>query len=138
VVPGAVTLRTDIRDVSGAAMRTAVHSLRATAGQVAAESGVAIDLAVSQVVDPVRCAPHLGDLIAGASTELGLDHLALPSGAGHDAQLIGLVAPIGMIFVPSVRGVSHAPAEATAPADLVHGANVLLHTVLAYDRSHGR
>ncbi|QHY99230.1 N-carbamoyl-L-amino acid hydrolase [Streptomyces sp. S4.7] len=138
VVPGSVTLRADIRDVSGAAMCKAVDSLRNTAGQVAAESGVTVDLAVSQVVDPVDCAPHLAGLISGACAELGLEHLALPSGAGHDAQLIGLAAPIGMIFVPSIGGISHAPAEATAPTDLVHGANVLLHTVLAYDRDHSR
>jgi N-carbamoyl-L-amino-acid hydrolase len=50
----------------------------------------------------------------------------MPSGAGHDAQMLARVCPAGMVFVPSVGGVSHNPAERTAPADLEAGANVLL------------
>ncbi|MFD9738644.1 M20/M25/M40 family metallo-hydrolase, partial [Umezawaea sp. NPDC059074] len=65
-----------------------------------------------------------------AADTVGLEHQTMPSGAGHDAQIVALVAPIGMIFVPSKRGISHAPGEDTAPHDLVHGANVLLHSVL--------
>ncbi|WP_369268311.1 M20/M25/M40 family metallo-hydrolase, partial [Streptomyces harbinensis] len=61
---------------------------------------------------------------------LGLARLALPSGAGHDAQIVASVAPIGMIFVPSTGGISHAPAEDTPPEALVRGADVLLRTVL--------
>ena len=57
----------------------------------------------------------------------------MPSGAGHDAQSIALLAPVGMIFVPSVRGISHAPDEHTAPSDVTNGANVLLRTLLALD-----
>jgi N-carbamoyl-L-amino-acid hydrolase len=57
----------------------------------------------------------------------------MPSGAGHDAQSIALIAPVGMIFVPSVAGISHAPGEHTSAADVTNGANVLLHTLLAID-----
>ena len=55
------------------------------------------------------------------------------SGAGHDAQLMARVAPSAMIFVPSVDGLSHNPAEYTAPHDLIAGANVLLAAALAAD-----
>ena len=58
---------------------------------------------------------------------------AMPSGAGHDAQEMSRIAPIGMIFVPSVGGISHSPKEYTSPADIANGANVLLRTVLAID-----
>jgi beta-ureidopropionase / N-carbamoyl-L-amino-acid hydrolase len=58
----------------------------------------------------------------------------LPSGAGHDAQMIAHVAPIGMIFVPSEAGCSHVPEENTADEDLVAGARVLLHTALRASR----
>jgi N-carbamoyl-L-amino-acid hydrolase len=58
----------------------------------------------------------------------------MPSGAGHDAQNMTHVAPTGMIFVPSVGGISHSPDEYTAPEDIANGANVLLKTVLAVDR----
>jgi N-carbamoyl-L-amino-acid hydrolase len=57
----------------------------------------------------------------------------MPSGAGHDAQSIALFAPVGMIFVPSVNGVSHAPDEHTTPQDIINGANVLLRTLLELD-----
>jgi N-carbamoyl-L-amino-acid hydrolase len=58
----------------------------------------------------------------------------MPSGAGHDAQDLAQIAPAGMIFVPSVGGVSHSPREFTRPRDMANGADVLLHTVLAIDR----
>ncbi|MYJ30541.1 MAG: M20/M25/M40 family metallo-hydrolase, partial [Acidimicrobiaceae bacterium] len=58
------------------------------------------------------------------------------SGAGHDAQILAEVCPAGMVFVPSVKGISHNPAEFTEPDDLVAGANVLLNTVLALARGH--
>jgi N-carbamoyl-L-amino-acid hydrolase len=55
----------------------------------------------------------------------------MPSGAGHDAQMLARVCPSGMIFVPSVKGISHNPAEFTATVDLIAGANILLHTMLS-------
>jgi beta-ureidopropionase / N-carbamoyl-L-amino-acid hydrolase len=59
--------------------------------------------------------------------------MAMPSGAGHDAQDIARIAPIGMIFVPSVGGISHSPREYTAPADITNGVNVLMRALLAID-----
>jgi N-carbamoyl-L-amino-acid hydrolase len=57
----------------------------------------------------------------------------MPSGAGHDAQDIAKVAPIGMIFVPSIGGISHSPKEFTPTQDMANGADVLLQTLLAID-----
>jgi N-carbamoyl-L-amino-acid hydrolase len=54
----------------------------------------------------------------------------MTSGAGHDAQMMARLCPTAMIFVPSVKGISHNPAEHTVPADLAAGADVLLHTLL--------
>ncbi len=65
-----------------------------------------------------------------ACDELGLTHISLPSGAGHDGQSFAGVCPVGMIFVPSVGGASHSPREYTEWEDCVNGANVLLQTVL--------
>ncbi|MFM8000816.1 MAG: M20/M25/M40 family metallo-hydrolase, partial [Actinomycetota bacterium] len=55
----------------------------------------------------------------------------MPSGAGHDAQMLARICPSGMIFVPSVKGISHNPAEFTSDSDLEAGANILLHTMLS-------
>ena len=57
----------------------------------------------------------------------------LPSGAGHDAQIMAKLGPMGMIFVPSVDGISHSPKELSRWEDCANGANVLLQTVLRMD-----
>jgi N-carbamoyl-L-amino-acid hydrolase len=72
-------------------------------------------------------------IISAVSEELGLSFKLMPSGAGHDAQDMATIAPTGMIFVPSVDGISHSPREFTSPADMANGATVLLNTVLAID-----
>jgi len=72
-------------------------------------------------------------LITEAAKSLGLSTKSLPSGAGHDAQDMARVAPTGMIFIPSVGGISHAPKEFSRPKDVENGANVLLETVLRLD-----
>ena len=73
-------------------------------------------------------APSAAPPIGSAST-----HARLPSGAGHDAQMIAALCPMGMIFVPSVGGISHSPRERTSWEDCARGAQVLLQTVLALD-----
>ena len=73
--------------------------------------------------------------IERAADALGLTHMRLPSGAGHDAQMAATLGPMGMIFVPSIGGVSHSPNERTTWEDCARGADVLLRTVLEVDRS---
>ena len=75
------------------------------------------------------------DQIADAVKGLGLSSQVMPSGAGHDAQDLARICPMGMIFVPSVKGISHSPNEFTKPEDVVNGANVLLQTVLRLDQA---
>ena len=69
-------------------------------------------------------------LVESTAQRLGHSTMRLPSGAGHDAQMLARVCPSGMVFVPSVAGISHNPAEYTAPEDLVAGADVLLQVML--------
>jgi N-carbamoyl-L-amino-acid hydrolase len=71
--------------------------------------------------------------IGRAAERLGLQTQRLPSGAGHDAQMIARLCPMGMIFVPSVGGISHSPRELTSWDDCARGANVLLGAVLDLD-----
>jgi N-carbamoyl-L-amino-acid hydrolase len=68
--------------------------------------------------------------IAEVARRLGHSCRPITSGAGHDAQMMARLAPTAMVFVPSVRGISHNPAEHTAPEHLKAGADVLLHTLL--------
>jgi N-carbamoyl-L-amino-acid hydrolase len=70
--------------------------------------------------------PTVQQVIAEAARELQLESIPLASGAGHDAQVLSAICPSGMIFVPSVDGISHSPAELSEWQDCVNGANVLL------------
>ena len=83
---------------------------------------------------PALSDPRIRDLIASVADDLGLRHLSLPSGAGHDAQELAHIAPMGMIFIPSVGGISHSPKEYSRPQDVENGANVLLQAVLRLDQ----
>ena len=78
--------------------------------------------------------PEVQQAIGRAAGSLGLSAARLPSGAGHDAQNMALIGPMGMIFVPSVGGVSHSPKELTHWDDCARGADVLLRTILEMDR----
>lgn len=80
--------------------------------------------------DPVQMAPSFQTAIRQACTALSYPTMTLASGALHDAGLLATIAPTGMIFVPSIGGRSHNPDEDTDPADLIVGANTLLHTAL--------
>ena len=83
---------------------------------------------------PALTAPYLQKKINNCAATLGLKTKVMPSGAGHDSQQIAAIAPVGMIFVPSVGGVSHSPNEFTKASDMTNGANVLLQTILSIDR----
>jgi N-carbamoyl-L-amino-acid hydrolase len=80
--------------------------------------------------EPVVFDDGVAQLVERTAARLGHSCRRMTSGAGHDAQMLARICPAGMIFVPSVKGISHNPAEHTAPPDLAAGANVLLHTLL--------
>ena len=72
--------------------------------------------------------------IVTAVKTLGFTYQFMQSGAGHDSQEMAMIAPVGMIFVPSIGGISHSPKEFTKGTDMANGANVLLKTILAIDK----
>jgi N-carbamoyl-L-amino-acid hydrolase len=74
------------------------------------------------------------ELIEREAAGAGFKTMSLPSGAGHDAQMLARLAPMGMIFVPSVGGISHSPKELTRWEDAANGCEVLFRTVLAIDK----
>ena len=79
---------------------------------------------------PVACNPEIVERLLAQAARLGLEYEQMPSGAAHDAQIMGSRVPVGMIFVPSKNGQSHSPAEWTSWTDIEAGANVMLQTVL--------
>jgi len=79
------------------------------------------------------CDERVRALIGASAHALGFSTRSLPSGAGHDAQNLARVCPMGMIFIPSVDGISHSPREYSRPRDITNGADVLLGAVLSMD-----
>jgi len=126
VVAGRAVVGVDLRDESDAAVDAAVAALGERAAAIGAATGTEVRLVPGSQVAAVAMDQRLRGCVAEAADALGLTRLDLPSGAGHDTQVVAARTPVAMIFVPSVGGISHAPAERTAPADLVHGARTLL------------
>lgn len=133
VIPGRVRMTLEIRDLTMDGITAVFEAVRERAADIQAETGVAFSFDRFYTSRAAPTAPALRDMIENASTELGLSSRRMPSGAGHDAQSMALIGPVGMIFVPSVAGISHAPDERTELGDMVNGSNVLLHTLLTLD-----
>lgn len=134
IVPGSVTLTIDLRDLSVETLTRFTGRFEELGRQIARDTGTTFAMKATSTNEPALTDPRLQRHIAATAERLGLTHRTMPSGAGHDAQEIARIAPMGMIFVPSVGGVSHSPKELTRPADVANGANVLLRTVLTVDR----
>ena len=101
------------------------------AAEQAGVFGLALQIDKLERAAPVRMDPGFQKAIAQTSKKMGLKLLSLVSGAGHDAQSMAQVCPAGMIFIPSTGGFSHSPRESSEWSHCIHGANALLHTVLA-------
>jgi N-carbamoyl-L-amino-acid hydrolase len=134
VIPGQVVLTVDLRDLD----QNKIDRFTARFEQIAREIGAATStkFAFTQLVNS---APAISDsriltVIESSATALGLSHQRMPSGAGHDAQEVAHIAPMAMIFVPSVGGISHSPKEFSRADDIANGANVLMNAVVAADR----
>lgn len=135
VIPGRVLLSLEVRDLASDKMESVFQGIQAEAQRIAGARGTTIRFdEVDAATRPAPTDERLRRAVESAATSLGLSHRRMPSGAGHDAQEIARVAPIAMIFVPSQGGISHAPQEYTAPADIANGADVLFRTLLAIDR----
>lgn len=139
VIPGRVVMSLEIRDLDPAKITTVYDAVRAEAEKIAQARQTPISFAQLQTSsEPAPTDERVRRIIDKAAKSLKLSTRLMPSGAGHDAQEISHIAPTGMIFVPSVGGISHAPKEFTSQQDMANGANVLLQTVLAIDRGELR
>jgi N-carbamoyl-L-amino-acid hydrolase len=138
VIPGKVTLGLELRDLDANKITSLFNQIRAEAAKLGEMNGTRFSF-----TDPVLTQPELTDktfqaLVDSSARALGLTTKLLPSGAGHDAQELAPLGPVGMIFIPSVGGISHSPKEFSRPQDVENGANVLLNTVLRFDRNDSR
>ena len=135
VIPGKVEMSLELRDLSKAKVDDLFKSIEEEASAIAEKTGTTISFDPSETsTTPSLTDPRLREAIVESAKKLELSYKLMPSGAGHDAQSMAKIGPIGMIFIPSVDGVSHSPKEYSRPGDIENGANVLLHTILEIDR----
>lgn len=130
VVAARATMTVDLRNTDDAVLAESEWRLREQVADLAAAEGVEAAWRSLARFAPVAFDPGVVDLVERAATARGLRVMRLPSGAGHDAQMLARMCPTGMVFVPSRAGVSHNPAEFTDPADLAAGTQVLADVLL--------
>ncbi len=132
-VAGLARVSLELRDVDPARLAAGLDALDGTCADIASRTGCVVAVRRGPAVPPVPTDARLLACVAEAAAGLGLPRTTMPSGAGHDAQVMAALGPVGMCFVPSRGGVSHAPQEGTDDADLVAGARVLLGALLLAD-----
>jgi N-carbamoyl-L-amino-acid hydrolase len=135
IIPGQADFSLDFRSTSKETLEELDKSLLALAGDIASTRGLDFSSKIIDKTEPVNIPQRIIDIMKEECEKLGFPFMTLPSGAGHDAQLIASVAECGMIFIPCVDGISHSPLEMIDWEDLEKGANLLLHTLLRLEGS---
>lgn len=120
----------DLRNTDEERLREAERRALAFLRETAAAEGCTVETTRLARFEPVAFAPDMVDLVERTAKARGFSTMRLPSGAGHDAQMMARICPAAMVFVPSAKGLSHNVAEFTAPSDLLAGAEVLLDVLL--------
>ena len=133
VIPGSASIGLEFRDTDMEALGAAEQELRRLTDQAVADDGVSVNVVRHRFTRSVPIAEDMQALVAEAAENCGFEWEPQASGAGHDAQAIANIAPIAMIFVPSVDGISHSMEEYSTPQDCANGAQVLLELLLLAD-----
>ena len=131
VVPAKATLTLDVRNTDESLLKQAESRIADFLTEIATKEGVKITSRQLARFEPVIFDDEVINIVESIAKQQGNTVQRMPSGAGHDAQMLARICPSGMIFVPSVKGISHNPAEFTESVDLEAGANILLHTMLS-------
>jgi N-carbamoyl-L-amino-acid hydrolase len=130
VVAERALLTVDLRHTDDTVLSAAEAALDVLCDELREREGVTIDARSLARFAPVQFDHAVIDLVEQVADRLGRSTKRMPSGAGHDAQMLARVCPSGMVFVPSAGGVSHNPAEHTDDDQLAAGADVLLQVML--------
>jgi N-carbamoyl-L-amino-acid hydrolase len=135
VIAGQVRMSLEIRDLEMDKIQLLFERIRNSADILSEKTDTTIAFDQYYESPAAITDERIKDLIQESADVLGLSAMHMPSGAGHDAQSLAGIAPLGMIFVPSKDGISHAPSEFTSAQQITDGANVLLQTIIRLDKS---
>jgi N-carbamoyl-L-amino-acid hydrolase len=130
VVAARATFTVDLRNTDEAILKQAESEATTLIERICEAENVGVEKRVLARFEPVSFDPSVIERVAASAARRGFSCRRMPSGAGHDAQMFARICPTGMIFVPSVKGLSHNVAEFTEPGDIDAGAKVLLDVVL--------
>jgi N-carbamoyl-L-amino-acid hydrolase len=130
IVPERVEFSLDFRSTSAETLDTIAETLKNLAQDTATTRGLGFDFRLMDKTAPVEIPAYLRDLLTEICLSQGYSHMLLPSGAGHDAQILAGITDAAMIFIPCEDGVSHSPQENIRWEHLEKGANLLLHALL--------
>jgi len=133
VIPGKVTTSLGLRDLDAAKTKMMFEKIQVEVQGIEKETGTKFEFKQTNMTPPAPTDARVRRVIDETAKQLGFTTKFMPSGAGHDAQELARLGPVGMIFVPSVDGISHSPREFSRPEDITNGTNVLLHTALRLD-----
>ncbi len=136
VIPSSAVFTIDLRNPNEARLKEEEEAISDCLAELEKTEGVRITTERLARFEPVQFDPNIVKLIEEAAAARGLRSRRMTSGAGQDAQMLARLCPSAMIFVPSVDGISHNPAEFTPEADLISGANVLLDVISKLSESH--
>jgi allantoate deiminase len=125
IVPGRAIFTIDLRHADLSARRALEERARSLCATIASERRLRLEIRTLQERPPVPMHQDVRALLARAAKDCGVHAIEMVSGAGHDAQILAARCNVGMLFVPSIGGRSHCPEEATRPADLELGTQVL-------------
>lgn len=129
VIPSKATFTVDLRNPDCAALRDEEARLQDFFRALEKSDGVTVKSEQLSRFDPVLFDEDIVRLVEQSANERGLSCRRITSGAGQDAQMLARICKTAMIFIPSIRGISHNPAESSTDADVVNGANILLDVV---------
>jgi N-carbamoyl-L-amino-acid hydrolase len=130
IVPGRVDFTLDFRSTSKETLAEMERYLLSLARDTASTRGLEFQSKIVDKTNPVRIPEHIVDIMKEECSTLEYPTITLPSGAGHDAQILASIADVGMIFIPCEDGISHSPLEKIKWDDLEKGTTLLLHALI--------
>jgi N-carbamoyl-L-amino-acid hydrolase len=134
IVPGRVDFSLDFRSTSSETLEKMEKVFYDLAQETAATRGLDFKFKPVDETLPVTTPSRIINIMKEECDTLGYSYMELPSGAGHDAQILASIADAGMIFIPCEDGISHSPEENIQWEDLEMGSNLLLRTLLRLAR----
>jgi hydantoinase/carbamoylase family amidase len=137
VIPGRAEVTVEVRSADGRVLNDLCAEIKSAASTCARRYELEVEHHPWWTEPPLPLDPRVREEVAEAARDLGWPMATMPSWAGHDAKILAGVAPSGMIFVPSIKGISHSPLEQTAWEDAARGAQVLCRALERLDVWNG-